>query len=187
MGGLTRRSGQIVVGPQNPPKEMIPISARLLNMQLPQHFEKLPASLLRSSVRTAVICHRLGMPLAHVLAHRGKPCSNELRSPVAANHCWDIKYRPPMPDPCVRHSLGLQRHSVVVPLVLLRGLFAWDRHDVSAAKMTQSQTSPSMVTSGIAKTFIEINPMGLSRMALYTGLPAVDRLGCLVALQTAHA
>ena len=55
------------------------------------------------------------------------------------------------------------------------------------AKMTQSKISPSAVTSGIAKTSIEIDLMRFFVMAVYTGFPAVDQLGFLGALQTAHA
>ena len=121
MGGQIRRSGYIVVCLHNPPEGKTPISARLLNMQLLEFFEKLPAYHLRSSVRVAVICHCVRMPYAHVLAICSKPCVNKLHDPVAAYHGWDIKYRQPMPDRCLCHGLGLQPHSLLVSLVLLLG------------------------------------------------------------------
>ena len=101
-------------------------------MQLPEFFKQLPTRHLRSSVRAAMICQRLGMPHAHVLAHRAKPCANELRTRVAAYHGRNIKHREPMPNQCLRHGLGLQPHSVLVPLVLVLGFFARNRHHVSA-------------------------------------------------------
>ena len=185
MGGHARWSAQIVICLQDRPKGMIPFSASLLNIQLPAFSEQLPARHLRS--RAGVICHRLGMRHAHVLAHHSKPCAKELSTHVAAYQGWDIKQCQPMADHCLHHGLRLQPHSVLVPLVLLLGTATMNPLWRLTAKITQSQTSPCTVTSGVAMTSIEIDLMKLLGMAVYTGFPAVDRLGCAVARHTARA
>ena len=96
-----------------------------------------------------------------------------------------------MPDHYLCHRLGLQPHSVFVPLVLLLRLFARYCHDGFAVAIhcqtDTVKTSPSSVTSGIGKTSIEIPLIEFSGTAMYTGFAAVDRLGDLGALQTADA
>ena len=61
MGEQTRGSGKIVVCLQKCPQRMIPIFARLLNMQLTKIFEQLPAHHIRFSLWTAVLRRHFGM------------------------------------------------------------------------------------------------------------------------------
>ena len=90
MWAQTRRPGWFMVCLQKPTKEMIPIICPAPQYAIAGVFHTMPAHRLRSSGQAAVICLRLGMPDAHVLAHRAKPYANQVRTPVAAYYGWDI-------------------------------------------------------------------------------------------------
>ena len=121
MGRQSSEPRKVMVRLEYSPQRVIPIQARLVNVQLAELFEHLPPGHLSPAIRPAVVRHGLGMPNTHVLAHRLEPRPHKLTAPIAADDSWDIKNRQPMPDHGVGDGLGLQPHSMLVLLVLLLG------------------------------------------------------------------
>ena len=132
MGRQSSGPRKVVIRLEYPPQRIVPVPARFVDLQLAELLEHLPPGHLSPTIRPAVICHGLGMPNPHVLAHRLEPRPHELTAPIAADDSWDIENRQPMPDHGISDGLGLQPHSMLVLLVLLLGLLARDRSDIEA-------------------------------------------------------
>ena len=54
---------QVMIRLEDPPKRIVPIPARFINVQLAELLEHLPPDHLSPTIRPAVVCHGLGMPM----------------------------------------------------------------------------------------------------------------------------
>ena len=85
MGRQSSGPRKVVVHLEYSPQQILPIPARLVNVQLAEPFEHLPPGPLSLAIRPAVVRHGLGVPNPHVLAHRLEPRPHKLTAPIAAD------------------------------------------------------------------------------------------------------
>ena len=81
MGRQSSGPRKVVIRLEYPPQRIVSIPARFVDVQLVELLEHLPPGHLSPTIRPAVVCHGLGVPNLHVLAHRLEPRSPRIDCP----------------------------------------------------------------------------------------------------------